>query len=104
MVKSVLTTIINRMGCGASLASTGSDTGGDIVITLKLRKIGNSVGAVFPKTALARMQVAEGDTLFLTEAPDGYRITPYDPMFEKQMTVARKVMKKRRNVLGQLAE
>lgn len=74
------------------------------MVALKLRKIGNSVGAVFPQEVLARMQLAAGDTLFLTEAPDGYRITPYDPKLEEQMTVARKVMKKRRNVLRQLAK
>lgn len=72
------------------------------MVALKLRKIGNSVGAVFPHEVLSRMQLAAGDTLFLTEAPDGYRLTPYDPKFEEQMTVARKVMKKRRNVLRQL--
>ncbi len=74
------------------------------MVALKLRKIGNSVGAVFPQEVLSRMQLADGDKLFLTEAPDGYRITPYDPKFEEQMTVARKVMKKRRNVLRQLAK
>lgn len=74
------------------------------MVTLKLRKIGNSVGAVFPQEVLARMRLTDGDTMFLTEAPDGFRITPYDPEFEDQMDVARKVMKKRRNVLRQLGK
>ena len=71
---------------------------------LKLRKIGNSVGVVLPQDVLARMHLADGDTLFLTEAPDGYRVTPYDPEFEKQMTTARRIMNKRRNVLRELAK
>jgi len=74
------------------------------MVALKLRAIGNSVGAVLPKDVLARLHVQEGDTLYLTEAPDGYRLTPYDPEFEVQMDAARKVMKKRRNLLRELAK
>ncbi|HTV72328.1 MAG TPA: AbrB/MazE/SpoVT family DNA-binding domain-containing protein [Candidatus Acidoferrales bacterium] len=72
--------------------------------SLKLTKIGNSVGAVFPKELLARMHVDVGDTVYLTEAPDGVRMTPYDPDFARQMSVAEKVMKKRRAVLRELAK
>jgi putative addiction module antidote len=74
------------------------------MVALKLRAIGNSVGAVLPKDVLTRLHVQEGDTLYLTEAPDGYRLTPYDPGFEAQMDAARKVMKKRRNLLRELAK
>lgn len=74
------------------------------MVTLKLRKVGNSVGATFPQEALAALAVKEGDTLYLTRAPDGYRITPYDPQFEKQMTVAREIMKQDRNLLRELAK
>jgi len=74
------------------------------MVALKLRKIGNSVGAILPQEALARMHLTEGDTIFLTEAPGGYRVTPYEPEFEQQMTRARRIMKKRRNVLRELAK
>ena len=74
------------------------------MVVLKLTQFGNSVGAVFPKEALARLKLDKGDTLYLTESPDGYRLTPYNPEFENQMTVARGIMKKRRNVLRQLAK
>ncbi len=73
------------------------------MIQLKLTKVGNSVGAILPKEALARMHVDAGDTVFLTDAPDGYRITPYDPTFAQQMSAAEAVMKKRRAVLRELA-
>jgi putative addiction module antidote len=73
------------------------------MVTLKLRKVGNSVGVIMPQEALAALQVGEGDTLYLTEAPDGYRLTPYDPDFERQMTVARGVMRRDRNLLRALA-
>jgi putative addiction module antidote len=74
------------------------------VVTLKIRKVGNSLGVILPQEALSALRVGDGDTLFLTETPGGYRMTPYDPEFERQMTVARNVMKRRRNVLRQLAK
>ena len=74
------------------------------MITLKLTQIGNSVGFVLPKEAVSRLNVEKGDVVYLTETPDGYRITPYDPEFEKQMKSAEKIMKKRRNVLRVLAK
>ncbi len=33
-----------------------------MVLELKLRKVGNSLGVVLPKEALARLNVHEGDT------------------------------------------
>ena len=74
------------------------------MVSLKLMQIGNSVGFVLPKEAAARLKVEKGETLFLTESPDGYRITPYDPAFEQQMQAAERIMKKRRHVLRALAK
>ncbi len=71
---------------------------------LKLTKIGNSVGVVLPKEALIRLHLDAGDTVFLTDSPDGYRLTPYDPEFEQQLTAARAVMKRRRAALRELAK
>ena len=44
------------------------------------------------------------DAVYLTESPDGYRLTPYNPEFESQMDAARKIMKKRRAALRELAK
>ena len=74
------------------------------MLSLKITKVGNSAGILLPKEALTKLRVTQGDTVFLTETDDGFRITPYDPEFERQMGVARKVMKKRRNVLRELAK
>ena len=74
------------------------------MISLKLVQIGNSVGFVLPKEAASRLKVEKGDFVFLTESPDGYRISPYDPAFEKQIKTAERIMKKRRNVLRALAK
>lgn len=46
--------------------------------TLKITRIGNSAGVVLPKEVLARLRVG-WDALFLTEAPNGVRLTPHDP-------------------------
>jgi putative addiction module antidote len=59
------------------------------VIALKITKVGNSAGLVLPKEALSKLRVEQGDTVFLTEASGGFRITPYDPEFERQMASAR---------------
>jgi len=71
---------------------------------LKLRQIGNSVGLVIPKEELAKFKLGVDDTLYLTNTPDGFHLTPYEPEFERQMEIARKVMKKHRNVLRELAK
>jgi putative addiction module antidote len=71
---------------------------------LKLRKVGNSVALIVPKQVREKMGVKEGDTLYLTETPGGYRIGPYDPEFARQMELARKVQAKHRNALRELAK
>ena len=71
---------------------------------LKLIKIGNSLGLILPKELLARLKLAKGDEIFITEAPEGYRITPHNPAFEAQMKAARNIMKRRRAVLRELAK
>ena len=74
------------------------------MFSLKLTKIGNSIGLILPKEVLARLKLAKGDEIFITEAPEGYRITPHNPAFEAQMKAARKIMKRRRAVLRELAK
>jgi len=72
---------------------------------LKLTQIGNSVGVILPKEILAKMNLEKGDTVYLTEAANGgFKLSPYDDEFERQMEAARRVMKKRRNVLRELAK
>lgn len=71
---------------------------------LKLTQIGNSVGVILPKELLARLKVAKGDTVFWTESANGVNLSSYSPEFEEQMTEARRIMKKRREVLRELAK
>lgn len=75
------------------------------MLDLKVRRIGNSLGVVLPKEALALLRVEDGDKIHLTEGADGVlRLTPYDPEFEEQMNHALKGMKQYRNSLHQLAK
>jgi putative addiction module antidote len=74
------------------------------MLALKITKVGNSSGLLLPKEALSRLRVEQGDVVYLTEAPDGFRLTPYDPDFERQITLMRRVAKKRKKVLRELAK
>ncbi len=71
---------------------------------VKLTQIGNSVGVILPKEVLARLKVAKGDNLYMSEAANGVVLSTYDPVFEAQMALARGIMKKRRAVLHELAK
>jgi len=71
---------------------------------LKLRKVGNSVALIVPKSVRENMGVAEGSSVYLTETPDGYKISPYDPEFARQMELARKIQLKHRDALHELAK
>jgi putative addiction module antidote len=73
-------------------------------LKLKITKVGNSAGLLLPKEALAKLRAEQGDVVFLTEAPGGFRLTPYDPDFERQIEIMARVAKKRRNVLRKLAK
>ena len=70
-----------------------------------MRRFGNSLGVVLPKEVIQRLQTDDGERLFLIEAADGdYRLTPYDPQFEKKMTKADEIMRRYRNTLHALAK
>jgi len=74
------------------------------MISMKLTKIGNSLGFILPREAAERLKVEKGDTIYLTEAPGGFRLVSYDPEFEVQMSAAERIMRKRRNALRALAK
>jgi putative addiction module antidote len=75
------------------------------VVELKLVKIGNSLGVRLPRDVLNRMHLSAGDKLVLTEAPEGgYRISPFDPEFQRQMELAEEGFRRYRNTLKELAK
>ena len=75
------------------------------MLSFKITTVGASSGVILTKEAMARLRVKKGDTLFLTEAPDGgYRLTPYDPEFARQMALAEDIMHDDREMLRALAK
>jgi putative addiction module antidote len=73
-------------------------------ISLKVTQIGNSLGLILPKAAANALNVEKGDTVLLTSSPGGFCITANDPAFEERMELARKIMKRRRSALRELAK
>jgi putative addiction module antidote len=71
---------------------------------LKITTIGASAGLILNKEVMARLRVKKGDSLYLTEAPGGFRVTPYDPEFERQFAAAEEIMHEDRDVLRALSK
>jgi putative addiction module antidote len=63
------------------------------MLKVKITQVGNSMGVLLPKEALAKMKTGKGDTPYLVEGSDGYALTPYSRDFEEQMTAAEAALK-----------
>jgi putative addiction module antidote len=72
--------------------------------TLKVRRVGNSLGVVLPKEVLAKLRVGEGDMLSVSETPDGVTLTLCDDEVQRQIEIGRDLMKRYRNALRELAK
>jgi putative addiction module antidote len=71
---------------------------------LKLTQIGNSVGVILPKEMLANLKLEKGESVFLTETPEGYVLTPYDPTLDEEMQAGREFMREFRDTFHALAK
>lgn len=74
------------------------------MFTLKLTQIGNSVGVVLPKEMLARLKLEKGQSVYVTETPEGFVLTPYDPALTEQVEAGREFMREYRDTFHQLAK
>jgi putative addiction module antidote len=75
------------------------------MVALKVRKVGNSLGLVLPKEVVNRLHTKEGEEIFLIEGPNNtYRLTPFDPAFQKKMEKAEDIMSRYRNTLNVLSK
>ena len=72
--------------------------------TLKPTRIGNAVGVIFPQKVPGKLQLEKGDSIFMTDTPAGYALTPHDPNIETQLQAAEEIIKRRRHVLRELAK
>jgi putative addiction module antidote len=72
---------------------------------LEIKKIGNSTGVILPKELLTQLNLRQGQWVYVTELPDGgVRLTPYNPDFEKVMTIIDELMVEYRDTLKALAK
>jgi putative addiction module antidote len=74
------------------------------MIKVKVRKVGNSLGAILPAEVAARLRVKEGDSLSVTETVDGIQLSPYDPEFDAAMKAFERGRGRYRNALRRLAK
>ena len=75
-----------------------------MLLELKLRKIGNSVGVVLPREALAVLKAKEGDTVCVSESADGsLRLSPAKAETMRQLDAAQDIIRRYRTTLRELA-
>lgn len=72
--------------------------------SLNIRKVGNSLGTTLPKEILQKLNVGEGDRVFVRETAYGVELTAYDPEFEEAMEAYKEVSSLYKNALRELAE
>jgi putative addiction module antidote len=72
-------------------------------MTLKVRRIGNSLGILLPQDTLSALKVGEGDELFEVRTPDGIQLTPYNPHFVNVMEIGRRHLRRNRDAMRELA-
>jgi putative addiction module antidote len=72
--------------------------------TLKVRRVGNSLGVVLPKEVLAKLGVGEGDELSVSDMPSGVALSRHEAEMQEQIEAARRAMKRYRNALRELAK
>lgn len=72
--------------------------------TLKIRKVGNSLGLILSQATLKSLNLEEGDQLYMVQTPEGLMLTPYDPEFAETLSDARDFMKSHRDAFKTLAK
>lgn len=72
---------------------------------LKLTRIGDAVGVILPEDVLARLKLAQGDTVFMTEAANGgVLLTAQDPSVDEQVALGREFMQEFHETFKELAK
>ena len=72
--------------------------------TVTLRKQGNSISVTFPAETLIRMGFEVGQDLTLVELADGVKLVKRNLVLERQMQLAREVLREQADTLQELAK
>jgi putative addiction module antidote len=75
-----------------------------MISTVKVITVGNSAGIILSKEILERLRVSKGDTLTVTETPDGVQLSTYEDKIARQLEISERIMKDNRNMLRKLAQ
>lgn len=73
-----------------------------MVHSIRLKKIGGSVGAILPKELLRRKHLAANDEVFVIETPDGILLTAVDPATSVALAAYAEVARENRAALAAL--
>jgi putative addiction module antidote len=71
---------------------------------LKVRKIGNGYGVLFPKQLMEDMRVEEGSLLEVNKVEGGHLLKPVDEEFSRQVEAFLRTEQKHRNTYRELAK
>lgn len=75
-----------------------------MVRSVKLRRMGGSVGATLPRDMAQRLHLAAGDEVLAVETENGILLSPYDPDVEEGLAIAVEAQKRYRRALRELAK
>ncbi len=75
-----------------------------MVKSVKLRKMGGSIGATIPREMAERFHLAEGDEVFAIETDQGILLSPFDPEVLEALGHAAVAAKRYRNALRELGQ
>lgn len=78
--------------------------GGFMVRSVKLRRMGGSVGATLPRDMAQRLHLEAGDDVLAVETANGILLSPYDAAVEEGLAIAVEAQKRYRKALRELAE
>lgn len=70
---------------------------------VRLRRAGGSVSATLPKEMADRLNIGPGDDVFAIETSDGILLTPYEEATLQAVQSGRRVAKRYRPALRELA-
>ncbi|MEM1115328.1 MAG: AbrB/MazE/SpoVT family DNA-binding domain-containing protein [Bacteroidota bacterium] len=74
------------------------------VPTITFRRIGNSIGATFPKEVVEAAGIDEKSTWHVVQTPDGLLLKQYDEGFEQMMEAYREGAEQYKNALRELSK
>lgn len=72
--------------------------------TITFRRIGNSIGATFPKEIVEAAGIGEKSTWHVVQTSEGLLLKEYDEAFEAGMAAYREVANQYKNALRELSK